>query len=101
MTPTPSATASAAAEQSGAVRRASVLIADKFEESGREALQGLGCEVHFDPDLTADTLPKALADHDPDIVIVRSTKVTEAAFAAATRLSPSPLPGARRSGSRR
>jgi hypothetical protein len=33
-----------------------VLIADKFEQSGRDDLQGLGCEVSFQPDQKDDAL---------------------------------------------
>lgn len=52
-----------------------VLIADKFEDSGVEALKAAGCEVVVDPGLGPDTLPEALAKHEPEILIVRSTKV--------------------------
>ena len=43
-----------------------VLIADKFEPSGLGALESLGCAIHLDPDLTADSLPAAVTEHDPD-----------------------------------
>jgi D-3-phosphoglycerate dehydrogenase len=55
-----------------------VLIADKFEKSGVEGLQAAGCEVVLEPDLKDDTLAKAIADTGADVLIVRSTKVTEA-----------------------
>ncbi len=38
-----------------------VLIADKFEQSGREGLQAIGCEVSFQPDLKDDALVAARA----------------------------------------
>ncbi len=63
-----------------------ILIADKFEQVGRQRLADIGCQVVSDPSLGADTLPAALAEHDPDALIVRSTKVTADAIAAGSRL---------------
>ena len=63
------------------------LIADKFEQAGLDGLQSMGCDVHFDPDLTADTLPAAIIKHDPDVLIVRSTKVQAEAVKVARKLS--------------
>ncbi len=37
-----------------------VLIADKFEQSGRDGLQALGCDVSFQPDLKDETLIDAI-----------------------------------------
>ena len=59
-----------------------VLIADKFEESGIEALKEIGCEVVYHPDLKDDSLVEAIRDSKADVLVVRSTKVTEAALAA-------------------
>ncbi len=59
-----------------------VLIADKFEQSGREGLQAIGCEVSFQPDLKDDALVAAIAEHKPDVLVVRGTKVTEGMLAA-------------------
>ncbi|HXM47780.1 MAG TPA: 3-phosphoglycerate dehydrogenase family protein [Pyrinomonadaceae bacterium] len=59
-----------------------VLIADKFEQSGREGLQAIGCEVSFQPDLKDDALVAAIAEHQPDVLVVRGTKVTEPMLAA-------------------
>src|SRR5713101_3518558 len=59
-----------------------VLIADKFEQSGRDGLQGLGCEISFQPDLKDDALVEAIARHQPDVLVVRGTKVTEPMLAA-------------------
>jgi D-3-phosphoglycerate dehydrogenase len=55
-----------------------VLIADKFEQSGRDGLAGLGCEVLFEPDLKDESLVAAIQESAPDVLVVRSTKVTEA-----------------------
>jgi D-3-phosphoglycerate dehydrogenase / 2-oxoglutarate reductase len=59
-----------------------VLIADKFEQSGRDGLQSMGCEVSFQPDLKDDLLVEAIRQEDPDVLVVRGTKVTEAMLAA-------------------
>src|SRR5712675_3193297 len=59
-----------------------VLIADKFEQSGRAGLEAIGCEVSFQPDLKDDALVVAIAEHKPDVLVVRGTKVTEAMLAA-------------------
>src|SRR3979409_1903290 len=59
-----------------------VLIADKFEQSGREGLQAIGCEVSFQPDLKDDALVASMAKAKPDVLVVRGTKVTEPMLAA-------------------
>jgi D-3-phosphoglycerate dehydrogenase len=59
-----------------------VLIADKFEQSGRDALQAIGCEVSFQPDLKDDALVEAIGREKPDVLVVRGTKVTEPMLAA-------------------
>lgn len=64
-----------------------VLIADKFEKVGIDALKELGCEVDLQPDLGPDTLPGALERVDPQILIVRGTKVTAAALKSGASLS--------------
>ncbi|HEV7684007.1 MAG TPA: 3-phosphoglycerate dehydrogenase family protein [Pyrinomonadaceae bacterium] len=59
-----------------------VLIADKFEQSGRDGLQALGCDVSFQPDLKDDALIEAIEQQAPDVLVVRGTKVTEPMLAA-------------------
>ncbi|HEV2836507.1 MAG TPA: 3-phosphoglycerate dehydrogenase family protein [Pyrinomonadaceae bacterium] len=54
-----------------------VLIADKFEQSGRDGLQSLGCEISYQPDLKDDALVDAIRKEAPDVLVVRGTKVTE------------------------
>ena len=54
-----------------------VLVADKFEKSGVEGLKALGCEIVHEPDLKDDTLKDALAATGADVLVVRSTVVTE------------------------
>jgi len=59
-----------------------VLIADKFEESGINGLKEIGCEVVYNPDLKDDSLVEAVRDSQADILVVRSTRVTEATLAS-------------------
>jgi len=59
-----------------------ILIADKFEESGRIGLRSIGCDISFQPDLKDDALVEAIAKEPPDVLIVRGTKVTEPMLAA-------------------
>src|SRR2546430_199404 len=59
-----------------------VLIADKFEQSGRDGLQAIGCEIAFQPDLKDDALVEAIGKEKPDVLVVRGTKVTDAMLAA-------------------
>jgi len=59
-----------------------VLIADKFEPSGREHLAALGCDVVYQPGTKDDALVKAIEQHKPDVLVVRSTKVTQPMLAA-------------------
>jgi D-3-phosphoglycerate dehydrogenase len=64
-----------------------VLIADKFEKVGIDGLHELGCTVVSRPELTADELPATITEVDPNILIVRSTKVSAAALNAGTSLT--------------
>jgi len=59
-----------------------VLLADEFEQSGRDRLRDLGCEVSFQPALKDETLVAAIDQFRPDVLVVRSTKVTEAHLSA-------------------
>ncbi len=62
-----------------------ILLADKISPVAIEAFEAIpGAEVVSQPALTADDLPANLAD--VDILVVRSTKVTRAAFEAAPKL---------------
>jgi D-3-phosphoglycerate dehydrogenase len=54
-----------------------VLIADKFPEAGVAALEAIGCEVVLDADLKDDALAEAVRSTGADVLVVRSTKVTE------------------------
>src|SRR5467141_2516740 len=59
------------------VLRMLILLADKFEQSGRDGLQAIGCEISYQPDLKDDSLVSAIAKEKPDVLVVRGTKVTE------------------------
>lgn len=54
-----------------------VLVADKFEKSGIEGLKAAGCEVVYEPDLKDATLVEAIGRTGADVLVVRSTQVTE------------------------
>jgi D-3-phosphoglycerate dehydrogenase len=59
-----------------------VLIADKFEQSGRDGLEAIGCDVSYQPDLKDDALAAAIGEQGPDVLVVRGTKVSEPMLAA-------------------
>jgi D-3-phosphoglycerate dehydrogenase len=63
-----------------------VLIADKFESSGIQGLQALGCDVAFEPDLKDQALADAIAASGPVVLVVRSTKVAAAAMGSSLKL---------------
>ena len=64
-----------------------VLIADKFPAAGVRALEALGATAILDPSLRDEALLASLAQHDPEILLVRSTRVTAVHLAAAPSLS--------------
>jgi D-3-phosphoglycerate dehydrogenase len=53
-----------------------VLVADKFEQSGRDGLMAAGCDVTYEPDLKDDALTEAIRRSAADVLVVRGTKVT-------------------------
>ena len=54
-----------------------VLIADQFEQSGLAGLADAGCDVIFEPALQGGVLAAALHETRAEVLVVRSTKVTE------------------------
>lgn len=62
-----------------------VLIADKFPEIFIEKMQEAGLEVIFEPKLGENDIPDAA--ENVDILVVRSTKVNEAAITKAKKLN--------------
>ena len=63
-----------------------VLIADKFEKQGIKDLEDRNFEVVSEPSLGADDLPGRIAEINPDVLVVRSTKVTREAIEAGESL---------------
>jgi len=63
-----------------------VFVADKFEKAGLEGLKALGCSVINDPNAGATGLAGLVATHDPEVLIVRSTKVQAPVFEGAKSL---------------
>ncbi|HUJ43001.1 MAG TPA: 3-phosphoglycerate dehydrogenase family protein [Opitutaceae bacterium] len=57
-----------------------VFIADKFEQSGRDRLAATGCEVLYQPGTKDAALVQAIRQTLPDVLVVRSTKVTAEAL---------------------
>ncbi len=55
-----------------------ILVADKFEKSGLDGLAALGAEVLCEPDLKDEPLAQRLKESAADVLVVRSTKVTDA-----------------------
>ena len=55
-----------------------VLVADKFEQEGLDALRALGLGVTYQPELKDAALADALSSTQADILVVRSTKVSDA-----------------------
>ncbi|HSO36158.1 MAG TPA: NAD(P)-dependent oxidoreductase [Labilithrix sp.] len=53
-----------------------VLVADKFEDSGRRGLAEIGCDVAYEPDVSGETLRAAIEATRADVLVVRSTQVT-------------------------
>ncbi len=59
-----------------------VLIADKFEQSGIDGLKAAGCEVSYQPGTKDQALADAVASFKAEVLVVRSTTVTEPILAA-------------------
>lgn len=64
-----------------------VLVADRFETVGVDGLKDLGCDVVLRPDVKAEELADLIREVLPKILIVRSTRVNEAALGAAPTLA--------------
>ena len=54
-----------------------VLVADTFSEAGLNELRRHGADVSYGPDLAENALAAAVAKERPDVLVVRSTRVTE------------------------
>ncbi len=52
-----------------------VLVADQFSPAGMEDMKNSGIDVTYDAGLAGDALAAKLAEVQPDVLVVRSTKV--------------------------
>lgn len=64
-----------------------VLVADNLAETALRRLNALGFEVVFEPTLADQSLEEALSRVDPDVLVVRSTKVNRAHLSVGGRLA--------------
>jgi D-3-phosphoglycerate dehydrogenase len=64
----------------------SILIADKFDNDGIEALRELGHQVHVDTELDPDSMGAAIAATGAQVLAVRSTKVPAHVIESASEL---------------
>lgn len=64
-----------------------ILIADRLASSVSPQLEACGCAVTTDTNLRGEALTAALALHDPQVLVVRSTKVQPEQILAASSLS--------------
>ncbi|HEX2875677.1 MAG TPA: phosphoglycerate dehydrogenase [Polyangiaceae bacterium] len=62
-----------------------VLVADRLSESSLDEMRTLGVEVSYEPDLEASELPGRLAGIN--VLVVRGTEVSKAAFEAGSALN--------------
>lgn len=63
-----------------------VLIADQFSPAGMEEMKANGIEVHFDAKLNGEALTAKLVEVQPEVLVVRSTKVQVEQIDATTNL---------------
>jgi D-3-phosphoglycerate dehydrogenase / 2-oxoglutarate reductase len=64
-----------------------VLLADKFPARGIEDLRALGCEIVLAPELEGEALAEALSGEEPQILVVRGTRVEASHLDAAPSLA--------------
>jgi D-3-phosphoglycerate dehydrogenase len=64
-----------------------ILIADKFHADGIVALESVGCEVAFEPATSAEQLEDVIRKYQPNVLVVRSTKVSAEAIRSGEQLS--------------
>lgn len=63
-----------------------IIIVDKFEAWGVEQLKGLASELAIETELKGDALKDRIAAFDPDVLVVRSTKIPESIITACKKL---------------
>lgn len=63
-----------------------VLLVDQFGVQGLEGLRAAGCDAIFNRLLSSATLEQAVRDIEPDILVTRTSRVTDAVLGASERL---------------
>ena len=63
-----------------------ILLADKLSAHVQQDLAATGAEVVVDPSLKETSLTAAIKEHNPDVLVVRSTKVQSEQLQAAEKL---------------
>lgn len=63
-----------------------VLVADQFSPAGMEEMKSAGIEVTYDAALQGDALAAKIAEVNPEVLVVRSTKVQQPAIDASQSL---------------
>lgn len=66
---------------------ARVLLADKMGPFVEQTLKNNGCKVLWDPSLSGDTLRDEMKKFQPNVIVVRSTKVTKEHLLASQSLA--------------
>ncbi len=66
---------------------ARVLLCDPLAKPAADALRNFGCTVLNNPELNEATLPRAVKDIDPDVLVTNTTSVTAEAIESSPRLS--------------
>ena len=64
-----------------------ILVADKLPQSALDRLESMGCETHVEAGLKEESLADRLRILQPEVLIVRSTKVRVEHFEAAPAMS--------------
>jgi len=63
-----------------------VIVADQFSPVGLEEMKSAGMDVYYDANLNGDSLTAKMAEVNPQVLVVRSTKVTAQQIDAASNL---------------
>ncbi len=64
-----------------------ILIADKFPDSAVEEFRAIGCSIVYEEGLKGDELTRVISEERPQVLIVRSTKVSREMVQVSTELA--------------
>ena len=64
-----------------------ILLADKMGPFVEETLKKNGCEVVWDASLNGDSLKEEMSKFQPNVIVVRSTKITKEHLLASSSLA--------------